>query len=368
MKQPSALLGETSLAHKASIPRILAETNNLPPQYLCIAGMYGRNSNRIITVAHGLAQAKNDGLQLALDLQWTAWYNEWFHPRDDIKLNLNCDAKSASKCRCKSVAAGALYFSMVDDPNWKSTWLQDKPGTNPRGLIPTLCTLKPKLWNTTPPSSIVTVHRRWLEGACVQWANEHMVFCGARNDDAVYNFNYTCAYTEADIRRTAGVLPGNKVVLYTDGQKKDYDKTFEVVADSNLSFPQMLVNMARSAKHFGNPMSSVDYVLAHWRDGPTYPLEYFQDLQDQVKALCTPTPTPELEPDNRRGENQKHLVCVNNLAFHSDGLEKGNPRDDLAAAFLHDTFNKHVNQRGIACLPPSCIRTLLRRVLTDALL
>jgi hypothetical protein len=336
---------ETGLTHPPTAVLAEGSETKLPPRYLCIFGEYGRSGNKIITIARGLEQAKKDGLQLALDQKWTNWYNAWFEPRDDITLNHICDLqKAASQCRCKSVFAGAMYFDMADDPNWSKKHDRDEVGTNPRGVIPTLCTLKPKQWATTMPSSDVTVHRRWLEGECLPRANKHVVFCGPRND--TYNFNYTCLYTEADIRRTAGVLPGDTVVLYTDGQRRDYDRTFTVVSNaSSMSLPQTMVNMARSAKHFGNPMSSMDYILAHWREGPTYPTECFHTLQEQVKAHCaavTPSSssTPVVVHDDHR--DTKPVACIENLA---QGWGGGTIRDDLAAAFVHDTYNKHVAER-----------------------
>ena len=68
-----------------------------------------------------------------------------------------------------------------------------------------------------------------------------------------------------------------KVVLYTDGQVHAYDNTFLV--KSNADLPVAMVEMAQSAVHYGNPMSTVDFVLAHWRNGkPMEPRECYESL------------------------------------------------------------------------------------------
>ena len=56
-----------------------------------------------------------------------------------------------------------------------------------------------------------------------------------------------------------------KVVLFTDGQKPSLDNTFPII--DNHEFQYQLWIMTLSTIHYGNPSSSIDHVIAHWRLG-----------------------------------------------------------------------------------------------------
>jgi hypothetical protein len=60
---------------------------------------YGRNANRIITLANALNESQQRNLTLALDKSWSSWYLKWFDQRDSIELNYFgfCAIKLGSK-------------------------------------------------------------------------------------------------------------------------------------------------------------------------------------------------------------------------------------------------------------------------------
>lgn len=55
----------------------------------------------------------------------------------------------------------------------------------------------------------------------------------------------------------------SKVVLFTDGQDPKFDQTFSLVDRHSFQIQACLMALARL--HYGTPMSSIDYVVAHWR-------------------------------------------------------------------------------------------------------
>ena len=56
------------------------------------------------------------------------------------------------------------------------------------------------------------------------------------------------------------------IILFTDHQKPTYDDTFIPNIDTH-PFTVQLYMMTLSTLHYGNPSSSVDHVVAHWRLG-----------------------------------------------------------------------------------------------------
>ena len=111
----------------------------------------------------------------------------------------------------------------------------------------------------------VSVHRRWHPSCPKAKANPFCV--DGKYKDA-------CSYTQQYIRDKLGPENVVKIVLFTDGQGSDgpdlataarYDATFE--HRSKLPFQQEMWAMTLSVTHFGNPLSCIDYVVAHWRGG-----------------------------------------------------------------------------------------------------
>lgn len=130
----------------------------------------------------------------------------------------------------------------------------------------------------------VTVHRRWFEGECERRANKREYFCNSSSD-----FSMACFWTQAEISKHVNYLirnetlqPGQNIILLTDHQKAKYDKTFKF--HINKRFQVEMCMMALSSAHFGNPMSSIDYVVAHWRSGLQFPPDCFTQIHIQSKV------------------------------------------------------------------------------------
>jgi len=53
------------------------------------------------------------------------------------------------------------------------------------------------------------------------------------------------------------------VILFTDGQAKEYDESFPIRGQNEMM--EELWMMVQSEIHVGNPMSTVEMVVHHWR-------------------------------------------------------------------------------------------------------
>ena len=98
-----------------------------------------------------------------------------------------------------------------------------------------------------------------------------------------------CNYTEASVRqqlpRDDFVPEETVVILLSDGQSGTSQEGSFSVQDQSL-FPVQIAMMMQSDYHFGNPASSIDYVLSHWRQGkPTFPDSCFQAIQEHYYTL-----------------------------------------------------------------------------------
>ena len=85
----------------------------------------------------------------------------------------------------------------------------------------------------------------------------------------------------------------SKVVLFTDGQDPRFDATFSVIDKHSFQIQACLMSLARL--HYGTPMSSIDYVVAHWRrkfnhsPGSTRPESCYQHIVDRGGGGSTST-------------------------------------------------------------------------------
>jgi hypothetical protein len=110
---------------------------------------------------------------------------------------------------------------------------------------------------------VTTVHRRHLEGECVLRAQGKDCVCihaAAPQNLTVSELVDIC---NMDYGKIVHQTNGTTVVLCTDGQVGHLDQTFPHI--SNHSFQVQTWMMARSQVHYGNPMSTVDVIVAMWR-------------------------------------------------------------------------------------------------------
>jgi hypothetical protein len=131
---------------------------------------------------------------------------------------------------------------------------------------------------------IITVHRRHLEGQCVERAVQAKVACihpAAKTKLSTNQLVDTCKYDYNMIRnKHKPTIDQNAsiVVLMTDHQVPKLDETFPI--RSNYSFAVETWMMVQSDLHYGNPQSSVDYCVAVWRAGQgrtTHPRACYDD-------------------------------------------------------------------------------------------
>ncbi|KAL7565741.1 hypothetical protein ACA910_010183 [Epithemia clementina (nom. ined.)] len=149
---------------------------------------------------------------------------------------------------------------------------------------------------------IVTVHQRWLEGSCVQRAKRLTIPCPMvipQVDPLIqeeYFFAHTCFFNETFVRTKLPtvLLEGRDpfdpnqviVVLMADGQRSKEDDVKSFALKDSHDFMIQVGMMMLSDYHFGNPMSSIDKVLSHWRarlGKKTYPEEWYQEVWDAVQ-------------------------------------------------------------------------------------
>ena len=104
----------------------------------------------------------------------------------------------------------------------------------------------------------ILVHRRWLEGECYKRAHLRQNF-GSVESCTTEEMIKACNVTFSDISN-----PNNRtVVLFTDDEMPSMDRTFPI--RDQQKFKVQMWMMAQSETHYGNPASSVDWVVMHWR-------------------------------------------------------------------------------------------------------
>jgi len=229
---------------------------------LCIRGIYGRNANRIITLANGLAEAQKHNLTLALNKEWTLWYKTWFDMHEIIRTNFvdKCHVELKAKVLYRRNRLDAHNYELSKLRPKKIYWLRAQHEINKRREIS------------------ITVHRRWFEGECRSRAQAKEYFCKTSAD-----FLKVCYWTESEIKNQLNMLmgtnitlSGGRILLFSDHQMLKYDKTFK--KEPKRKFQVEMCMMALSHAHFGSPMSSIDYIIAHWRHGSQFPIECFMQI------------------------------------------------------------------------------------------
>ena len=248
---------------------VLAQVINFPTGIyslsdLCIQNFYGRNANRIITLANALKESYRRNLSLALDEKWSSWYSSWFDKHDKIKIN------HFGSCSVKLEAKFLYSLEPLYKFNSEISYLRPKQRYWKRAIQELNLNGK----------NVVTVHRRWLEGECAGRAKRREYFCKSPLD-----FSKSCFWTQSDISelvrnlvRRKSLQQQQKILLFTDQQNLEFDKTFRF--QMKKQFQVEMCMMALSSAHFGNPMSSIDYVVAHWREGMQFPLECFAQIHN----------------------------------------------------------------------------------------
>jgi hypothetical protein len=265
---------------------------------LCLTGepiMYGQTFNRIITVANTLAAAVHDyphhgPMRVGLDLNYSRWYDS-FLERPELVQNKEGHRYETllfyyeGECTVK-VTGEIMYWKFGEN----SVQSQRLPT-----LIPKLkfrrqaeqVLQQMRSLTSGKADTVVTVHRRNLDGKCqsIAYNNVYSLCHGNRTSHggsgpmitdpprygqlatldqrmAICNWDY--ATILKDLKEQSSHDYGQiSILLLTDGQVPALDRTFPQIG--NYSFPVEAWLMALSDIHFGNPFSTVDYVVYTWR-------------------------------------------------------------------------------------------------------
>ena len=229
---------------------------NKTKEYLCLKNLWAGNCNRILELARAFRVAREKNLELAL-LTDHNWFRSLFDPIPGITLplptkTLNCTV---------SMGGWTAYYTNFENHK-----------TNP--FLPHLAQLmwpskrireeaenavRQKLGN----KPFLSVHRRSMDGECFHRAgvgavvgNDFPNNCTTQTMVTMCNLNYTTVQQYFN--------PTNlTVVLFTDWLQKHLDRTFPIVDDHDF-FVQLWM-MTLSERHVGNPVSTVDLVVNHWR-------------------------------------------------------------------------------------------------------
>jgi hypothetical protein len=264
---------------------------------LCLTGepMYGQTFNRIITVANTLAAAAHDyphhgPMRVGLDLEYSRWYDS-FLERPELVPNQEQRYETLLfyyEGECTVKVGGELMYWKFGENAVQSQRLH---------------TLLPKLkfrrqaeqvlqqWRAAAllahqDTTLVTVHRRNLDGKCqsIAYNNVYSLCHGNRTSHggsgpmitdpprygqlatldqrvAVCDWDHNMILN--DLKEQGNNHGQVSIMLLTDGQVPALDRTFPRIG--NFSFPVEAWLMALSDVHYGNPFSTVDYVVYTWR-------------------------------------------------------------------------------------------------------
>lgn len=262
----------------------------------CLYGrkLYGDNCNRIVQVANMFLSGEQYHHRVGLHgAAWNNWYNEWFDDESNVFSNriVNMDKRS----RCTD-----LVFSNNDALLRISLHAVNRPLMQffPKRSIREQAErevekLKQQHYNntTTTTKKLVSVHRRNMDGSCHKRAQmPGLNWCQSENESIVVQ--NVCNLTYHNITEQLRIQYNDDddtvlIVLFTDGQVPELDNTFPVRVNDTIDFKVQLWMMVLSDVHFGIPMSSVDHVVNHWRQGrEMHPKECYHitDHQEEEEA------------------------------------------------------------------------------------
>jgi len=200
---------------------------------------FGRTGNRILQLANALILAK-EGFVLLDKSQWS-WFNNLLEPHPQIMFVEN------AKQKCDKT------YETYEDYS-KLHFLFDYHTIHPRLAELRLRSRYCDAARTAYPNAFVSVHRRHLEGTCESLIKKHYTFC---TNNREFESIEPCNWRQDSFHE-------NNIVLFTDNQRNVFDKSF--TKQSHLPFEVELCAMTLSNAHYGNPASSIDYIISHWRN------------------------------------------------------------------------------------------------------
>ena len=230
---------------------------------LCLTGnFYGRNSNRMITVANCIRYSKNGVVRLGPN--WSNWYLEWFDPIKTTAIHLSTDTKDDGS-NCQTVGSFEMYYKYAGSSEHESIGVMN-PGLYQLFFKPNFMVEARKVLaqHANAQGQTVTVHSRWLEGSCHQRTKSSNTMCAPGHHSG---YEFACEYTESYIKSHLPSMLEKDVpiILCADKQHAVTENTFQTKDEH--SYQIQFAMMIESTYHFANPASSVDYVVAHLRRG-----------------------------------------------------------------------------------------------------
>ena len=271
-RQESRLLSERTRFVRDEIPR--------DGPTICLDTTYGRNFNMVITLANAIEYANRmDGVVVLANKQWDQFFHMWFKTSHVPKVY-----RRPGGYRCDITHdASSHYFSRTTSFKGEAPFQGNfRPQYNYLSLRKSVLNRGRDVLNSyrhSPDDPVVTVHQRWLEGECFE---RHAKGDGCFGSTA---YNFTCEYSAAIVEQHLPPEYRNaSIILLGDGQRKDTESTF--VHIDKHPFPVQAAMMVESDYHFGNPVSSVDGVIAHWRKGKRqFPEPCYQEITSNAGAM-----------------------------------------------------------------------------------
>ena len=306
---------------------------------VCMHGeFFGQTFNRFFSLAHAWWYAAHpnshsggDSSVLRLPAQDLAWYQEWLDlpPSNDSTFLVQAYDPSTAHEGCTTSLDYQQWFYYDDSHpmgtkgagGWWGAYtthrLQEQQpvrAKRPDGYQPSLNLLRTALKESYQRKAklrlqhyqkhfaanqqksshsihpddvrVVTVHARSLENQCRTRIQDASVFCSNINQlspDILRKFEQTCDMTQSFVQHhlqpVSEVFPFHQtlILLFSDGQSPAVESTFDIVDDA--PFAVQVAMMVQSDYHFGCPASSIDAMVAHWRQGkPIFPNKCYKGI------------------------------------------------------------------------------------------
>ena len=238
------------------------------PSHVCLGRNFvGDDFNRVLQLT--ILLDEND--KVAINRKWAGWHREFFGGRP-VRHGIKV-FQLADICR-QLVRPESLidrYPFANGLPRLEHMIPSERIRQEAQDAVAEL--LQQDQHNAT---TFISVHRRSMnrggQAECDRIAREgNARYCvGPHTSLADVDYAGYCTITYdkvlEDVRRQwTSNDPLPPIVLFTDGLIPELDETFPLV--DNHTYHVQTWMMTLSSIHYGNPMSSMDYVLAHWRQG-----------------------------------------------------------------------------------------------------
>ena len=273
---------------------------------------YGQSFNRLLSLAHMMDYAQTKDLDVQLKPQFYNWYKEeWLDFNATNNLPLTEQSQTFPRIDMESNDTAASCQFTLNSKDWFEGF---KVNASYIGLHPALHMLLPlvrksyleqaksrlekyqqeraaQLNRDIDPQSVrvVTIHSRGLDGKCwPRLQKDHCVLCPPPlpvnrqvwRPTCTYSYDYVYDRIPDDMKQNdefVAIMLADPEMMRKIGGEFNSSSSAAVVDDA--SFPVQVAMMILSDMHFGNPGSTIDLVVAHWREGkPIYPYDSYDPI------------------------------------------------------------------------------------------